>query len=83
MGLLLKLGTGVVARFLGLVAEHLAQWLFNQVSEGADDTGYSLSQLRQFGRWFLRMLAGRLCGSSGRHFSDYEEGFHPGLYGES
>lgn len=81
MGLLLKLGTGMVARFLGLLAEHLAQWLFQQVSEGVDDTGYSLSQLQQFARWFLKMLAGQLCGRSRHHFSEYEEDHDLGLYG--
>lgn len=81
MGLILKLGTGMVARFLGLLAEHLAQWLFQQVSEGADDTGYSFSQLQQFARWFLRMLAGQLGGRSRHHFSEYEEDHEPGLYG--
>lgn len=81
MGLLLKLATGMGARFLGLLAEHLAQWLFQQVSEGADEAAYSLSQLHQFSRWFLRMLAGQLCGRSRHQYDQYEEDYQPGFYG--
>ena len=80
MELLLKLGTGLAARFLGLVAENFALWMFNQVNEGADETADTLSQLRQFGRWFLQMLAGQLCGRSRHQFND-EDDYHPGLYG--
>ncbi len=80
MGLFLKLGAGFVARFIGLLAENLAVWLFNQVNDGADDTDLLL-QLRQFGRWFLRMLAGQLCSGSRHHFDAYEEDFPSGVYG--
>lgn len=81
MQLLLKLGTGLLARFAGLLAENFAVWLFNQVNEGADQTADTLSQLRQFGRWFLRMMAGQLCGRSRQSLNEYEEDYHPGFYG--
>ncbi len=35
MRLLLKLGTGTVARFLGMLAEHFAQWLFHELETPA------------------------------------------------
>ena len=81
MQLLLKLGAGVLARFVGMLAEHFAQWLFHEVSEGAESACESLSELMQFGRWFLRNLAGQLCGRSRRHFSGYEEDYQPDFYG--
>jgi hypothetical protein len=80
MRMLLKLGTGMLARFLGMLAEHLAQWLFHQVSEGAGDA-CSVTQLQQFARWFLKMLAGQLCGRSRHHLDQYEDDLQPGFYG--
>lgn len=81
MRLLLKLGAGVVARFIGLLAEHFAQWLFHEVSEGAEAAADSLSEFWEFGKWFVRTLAGQLGGSRSRyHFDRYEEDYQPGFY---
>jgi len=80
MRLLLKLGAGVVARFAGLLAEHFAQWLFYEVSEGEEGAD-SLTELWQFCQWFLRMLGGQLCGRSRRQFDEYGEEHDPGFFG--
>ena len=80
MRLLLKLGAGVIARFLGLLAEHLAQWLFHEVSDGSDDTGESFADIVNFCRWFVRTLAAQLCGRSRRQFDEYGED-EPGFFG--
>jgi hypothetical protein len=81
MRLLLKLGTGVVVRFFGLLAESFAQWLFHEVSEGAEDSGESLSDIWNFCRWFVRTLAGQLCGRFRHQFDQSEEDYQPGFYG--
>ena len=81
MQLLWKLGIGISARFLGMLAEHFAQWVFHEVSEGAETACESLSDLLQFGRWFLKMLAGQLCGRSRPRFEGYGGEFHPDYYG--
>jgi len=81
MRLLFKLGAGVIARFAGLLAEHFAQWLFHEVSEGADDSGDSLADLWNFCHWFVRTLAGQLCGRSRRQFDEYGEDQDPAFFG--
>jgi len=80
MRLLLKLGSGVLVRFVGMLAESFAQWLFHEVSEGGDGRE-SLTDIWEFCRWFVRTLAGQLCGRARRQFDEYEGDFHPGLYG--
>ena len=81
MHLLLKLGAGVLARFVGMLAEQFAQWLFHEVSEGSDDPTRSLSELCHFGRWFVRMVASQLGGRQRRQFDGYEEEYQPDFYG--
>lgn len=78
MRLLLKLGAGVVVRFVGLLAEHFAQWLFHEVSEGEGDAD-SLAGLWQFCQWFLRMR--QLCGRSRRQLDEYGEEYEPAFFG--
>lgn len=76
MRLLLKLGAGLLARFLGLLTERFAEWLFQQVSEGAEDAGESLADICSFGRWFIQDLAAQLGGRRRRlqYGDDYEQG---------
>lgn len=75
MRLLLKLGAGLLARFLGLLTERFAEWLFQQVSEGAEEAGESLKDLCTFGRWFIQDLAAQLSGRRRLHCGDeYEQG---------
>lgn len=81
MHLLLKLGTGVLARFIGLLAEHLAQWIFHEVSDGSDNAGNVLGNFVAFCRWFLRTLAGQLAGRASRRFDEYGEEHEPGFFG--
>lgn len=82
MQLLLKLGAGVLARFIGLLADHFAQWLFHEVSEGADAAATdSLSQFLEFGQWFIKTLAAQLCGRPRHHFDGYEDEYQPGFFG--
>lgn len=80
MRLLLKLGAGVVVRFVGLLAESFATWLFHEVSE-SEDGGDSLTDIWNFCRWFVRTLAGQLCGRSRRQFDEYGEDHEPAFFG--
>lgn len=77
---LVKFAFGVLARFLAQLAEQLAQWLFNDVSEGADETDSYLEELWAFATWFLRSLAAQLGGR--RHnYGRYDDDYQSGLYG--
>jgi hypothetical protein len=81
MRLLLKLGTGVIVRFVALLAESFATWLFHEVSEGGEEAGESLTDIWNFCRWFVRTLAGQLCGRSRRQFDEYGEAYEPAFFG--
>jgi hypothetical protein len=76
----LTFGIGVVARFISLLAEQFAQWLFEEVSEGAEGVAHSFSALWDFMESFVRSLAGHLSGGSRRRFEEYEE-CQPRYYG--
>lgn len=77
----IKFTIGLAARTLGLVAEHFAQWLFHQVSSGAECGLGFLDDVWEFGQALLRMLAGQLSGRrSSRRFDDYGEDLQSGLY---
>lgn len=79
MRLLFKLSAGVIVKFLGLLAESFAGWLFHEVSE-AEDGGESFTDIWSFCRWFVKSLAAQLCGR--RHQLDqYEDDCQPGFYG--
>jgi hypothetical protein len=77
---LMTFGIGLTARFVALLAEQFAQWVFHRVSEGAEAGFDLLAELWHFCRWFLRSTAGDFCGRSGRYRSDYEEEWQPGAY---
>ena len=81
MRLMLKLGAGILARFVGMFTEHFAQWLFGQISEGEDEIGESFSDLCRFFKWFMRTLAAQLGGRSRRRFDEYGDEYEPGFYG--
>ena len=75
-----KFSIGLVSHVVGLVAEHFAHWLFQQVSSG-DDGWNLLDNLRQFGQAFLQMVAGQLSGHSTRGRYDHQEqDWEPGQY---
>jgi hypothetical protein len=76
----LKFGLGCLARLLGMVAEQWAQWLFHQVSTGAESGLDLLAESWQFCQWFLRMLAGQFSGRSRPQYDDYGEEMRPGLF---
>ena len=75
-----KFSLAMTARTIGMLAEHFAQWLFHQVSNGADAAGDFLEDVWEFCQWFLQMTAGQLCGRSSRRNGSYEEEWQPGLY---
>ncbi|OAI48657.1 hypothetical protein AYO44_06755 [Planctomycetaceae bacterium SCGC AG-212-F19] len=79
---ILKFAFGVLARFLAQVAEQLARWLFDDVSQGRDEDedAWSVVELWDFARWFLRNLAGHLGGRSPR-YDGYDHQYQPGFYG--
>lgn len=81
MRLLLKLGSGVLVRFVGMIAESFALWIFHEVSEGAEDSGESLADIWSFCIWFVRRLASQLCGRGGRQFDEYGEEHEPAFFG--
>src|SRR5262245_43254786 len=74
----LTFGIGVAARFVSLLAEQFAQWLFQEVAEGADEVAHSFSQLWEFVQSFVRSLAGNFCRRR-RRFDEFEE-YQPGYY---
>jgi hypothetical protein len=76
----IKFSIAVLARTLGLVAEHFAQWLFHQVSEGAEYGLGFLDDVWEFGQALLRMLAEQFGGRSRRRYDEYGDDLHPGLY---
>jgi len=63
-------GISMLARFIGILAEHFAQWVLHRISDGRAD----FSDLRGFGESFWQMLAGQLCGRSVRYEEEYEFG---------
>jgi hypothetical protein len=69
---LLAFGIGMLARFVALLAEHFARWLLHQIRDGKEAGADLLSELRDFGEWFLQMLAGQLCRRPARQFNGYE-----------
>jgi len=80
MDQLFTFGVGMIARFVGLLAEHFAQWLLHRIRDGREAGADLLAELSQFGEWFLQMLAGQLCGRPANHFDRYEEEYQPRYY---
>ncbi len=76
----LKFTLGMLARTLGLVAEHFAKWLFHQVSDGAQYGLGFLDDLWEFGQALVRMLAEQFGGRSRHRDADYGDDLHAGLY---
>lgn len=46
-------GIGVLARFLAMLAEHFAQWIFDQTSQGAEAGMDLLGGIWEFGESFI------------------------------
>jgi hypothetical protein len=75
-----KFTIGMLARVLGLIADHFAQWLLHQVSSGGEHGLSFLDDVWEFGQALLRMLAEQFGGRSRPRYAEYGDDLHPGLY---
>ena len=76
-------GLGIIARILGVILAHYADWMMHKVAEGADVGRGFVADLGKFARRVLRVFAGQMCGRSIRRYEDCEEQerYEPSLFG--
>lgn len=80
MNQLFAFSVSMVARFVGLLAEHFAQWVLHRIRDGGEASADFLAELWLFGDCFVQMLAGQLCGRPVQHIGRYEEEYEPAYY---
>lgn len=74
MNVAITVGVGLLAKFLAMLAEHLAEWLLHRVSEEVEARKEFVEEVWDFVSWFFKSFAGGLCGRSRNLFHE-EEGW--------
>jgi len=71
--------TGLLAHAVGVIATTYADWLMQQIADGADASVDFWRDLKRFCRWLVRVLSEQLSGERRQHHR-YEEDWRTGMY---